>query len=96
MTRVLILGDTAGTGFGTVTRDLASAMVRRGDDVRIVSMNEDAGYHPKPSRCRGCHAEILWAFSPKGSRTPLDRDGINHFITCPDRDRFRHKKGGAG
>ena len=48
MTRVLILGDTAGTGFGTVTRDLASAMVRRGDDVRIVSMNEDAGYQTDP------------------------------------------------
>ena len=51
---------------------------------------------PRPSRCRGCHAEILWAFSPKGARTPLDRDGINHFITCPDRDRFRRKKGSAG
>lgn len=48
MTRLLILGDTAGTGFGTVTRDLASAMVRRGDDVRIVSMNEDAGYQTDP------------------------------------------------
>jgi glycosyltransferase involved in cell wall biosynthesis len=48
VTRVLILGDTAGTGFGTVTRDLASAMVRRGDDVRIVSMNEDAGYQTDP------------------------------------------------
>lgn len=48
MNRVLILGDTAGTGFGTVTRDLASAMVRRGDDVRIVSMNEDAGYQTDP------------------------------------------------
>lgn len=43
MTRVLMLGDTAGTGFGTVTRDLAAAMVARGEDVRIVSMNEDAG-----------------------------------------------------
>lgn len=48
MTRVLILGDTAGTGFGTVTRDLGSAMVRRGEDVRIVSMNEDAGFKVDP------------------------------------------------
>lgn len=42
--RVLFLGDTAGTGFGTVTRDLARAMVRRGMDVRILSLNEDAGF----------------------------------------------------
>lgn len=46
--RVLFLGDTAGTGFGTVTRDLASAMVRRGMDVRVLSMNEDAGFHVDP------------------------------------------------
>lgn len=42
MTRILFLGDTAGTGFGTVTRDLASALVERGEDVRILSMNEAA------------------------------------------------------
>lgn len=47
--RVLFLGDTAGTGFGTVTRDLALAMVRRGMDVRILSMNEDAGFHIDPA-----------------------------------------------
>lgn len=47
--RVLFLGDTAGTGFGTVTRDLALAMVRRGMDVRILSMNEDAGFTIDPA-----------------------------------------------
>lgn len=47
--RVLFLGDTAGTGFGTVTRDLATAMVRRGMDVRVVSMNEDAGFAVDPA-----------------------------------------------
>ena len=46
--RVLFLGDTAGTGFGTVTRDLGLAMVRRGMDVRILSMNEDAGFTTDP------------------------------------------------
>lgn len=46
--RVLFLGDTAGTGFGTVTRDLARALVARGVDVRLVSMNEDAGYQTDP------------------------------------------------
>ncbi len=46
--RVLFLGDSAGTGFGTVTRDLGLAMVRRGMDVRILSMNEDAGFVVDP------------------------------------------------
>lgn len=46
--RLLVLGDTAGTGFGTVTRDLCLAMVRRGMDVRLLSMNEDAGFHVDP------------------------------------------------
>ncbi len=48
MTKILFLGDTAGTGFGTVTRDLASALLRQGDDVRLVSMNEDASYQSDP------------------------------------------------
>lgn len=46
--RVLFLGDTAGTGFGTVTRDLGVAMVKAGLDVRILSLNEDAGTHIDP------------------------------------------------
>lgn len=47
--RVLFLGDTAGTGFGTVTRDLGLAMVRLGLDVRFLSMNEDAGLNGDPA-----------------------------------------------
>jgi glycosyltransferase involved in cell wall biosynthesis len=41
MTRILMFGDQAGTGFGTVTRDLGSALLAQGDDVRFVSINED-------------------------------------------------------
>jgi glycosyltransferase involved in cell wall biosynthesis len=48
VTRILILGDTAGTGFGTVTRDLGSALVARGEDVYIVSMNESADFKMDP------------------------------------------------
>ncbi len=47
--RVLILGDTAGTGFGTVTRDLGRAMVQRGMDPRILSMNEDVSVELDPA-----------------------------------------------
>lgn len=38
--RLLILGDTAGTGFGTVTSDLGRALIAEGVDVRFVSLNE--------------------------------------------------------
>lgn len=43
MTRILFLGDSAGTGFGTVTRDLGAALLARGEDVRFVSLNEVPG-----------------------------------------------------
>jgi glycosyltransferase involved in cell wall biosynthesis len=38
--KLLILGDSAGTGFGTVTADLGSALLRHGQDVRFISLNE--------------------------------------------------------
>lgn len=40
MTRILFVGDTAATGFGTVTADLGQALLERGEDVRFVSLNE--------------------------------------------------------
>ena len=40
MSRILFLGDSAGTGFGTVTKDLGSALLALGEDVRFVSLNE--------------------------------------------------------
>lgn len=40
MTRVLFLGDLAGTGFGTVTMDLGRELLALGLDVRFTSQNE--------------------------------------------------------
>lgn len=40
MSRILLFGDQAGSGFGTVTRDLGMALLARGEDVRFVSVNE--------------------------------------------------------
>ncbi len=40
MTRILFLGDQAGTGFGTVTRELGGGLLARGEDLRFVSINE--------------------------------------------------------
>ncbi len=38
--RVQFIGDAAGTGFGTVTRDLGRALLDLGHDVRFVSQND--------------------------------------------------------
>jgi glycosyltransferase involved in cell wall biosynthesis len=38
--KILFLGDQAATGFGTVTRDLGSALIAEGVDVRFISQNE--------------------------------------------------------
>lgn len=40
MARVLFLGDSAGTGFGEVTRNLGLHLIALGEDVRFVSLNE--------------------------------------------------------
>jgi glycosyltransferase involved in cell wall biosynthesis len=38
--RIQFAGDLAGTGFGTVTRDLGLALIEQGHDVRFVSQND--------------------------------------------------------
>ena len=38
--RVLFFGDMAGTGFGTVTMDLGRELLKLGEDVRFISLNE--------------------------------------------------------
>lgn len=52
MTRVLFLGDMAGTGFGTVTSDLGRALIELGDDLRFLSLNELPGKLEEPFASR--------------------------------------------
>jgi hypothetical protein len=42
--------------------------------------------------CRGCGAPIAWARTPTGRQAPLEREGINHFASCPEADRFRRER----
>lgn len=58
MTRFLVLGDHTGTGFGTVTRDLGSAFIARGDDVRFVSFNEQTLGEELPEPLKGRTFEL--------------------------------------
>lgn len=42
--------------------------------------------------CAGCRRSIGWAQTPKGRTAPMDRDGTNHFATCPQAAEFRRRK----
>lgn len=48
MTRILFLGDSAHTGFGTVTWDLGKELLALGEDVRFISTNQTADPIPEP------------------------------------------------
>jgi hypothetical protein len=57
---------------------------------------KSAGYRfDNHARCRGCHAEIEWWFTPKGGKMPFDlmqedsSAATSHFATCPDAEEFR-------
>lgn len=52
MTRLLIWGDLAPTGFGTVTTDLGRALIDGGHDPRFISLNEDVRDIPEPFASR--------------------------------------------
>ena len=41
------------------------------------------------SRCRSCGREVVWCLTPKGKKAPVNIDGLNHFATCKDADRWR-------
>jgi glycosyltransferase involved in cell wall biosynthesis len=50
--RVLWLGDLAPTGFGSVTRDLGSRMLKLGADIRFVSQNDTGDDLAEPFRSK--------------------------------------------
>jgi hypothetical protein len=43
--------------------------------------------------CKGCGEPIRWVHHvDTGKHTPYNLDGINHFVTCPDRVKFKKKE----
>jgi hypothetical protein len=43
-------------------------------------------------RCRSCAAPVMWCMTHRGKRAPIDRDGTNHFATCPNAAAWRHRR----
>lgn len=48
----------------------------------------------KKGTCDGptCGASIFWVTHTNGKQTPYTPAGLNHFVDCPDSDRFRKGK----
>jgi hypothetical protein len=47
----------------------------------------------KPALCKGCGAEIVFIrHIDSGRFTPYNRDGVNHFATCPQAPLFKRSK----
>jgi hypothetical protein len=70
----------------------ASAIPGRVEDERFIGWFRPAGWQIEAiATCRGCRQAISWARTRSGRLSPLDRDGISHFATCPEAERFRHK-----
>jgi len=44
-----------------------------------------------PSHCRSCGAHVIWLVSRNGKASPFNHDGINHFATCAQADRWRKR-----
>lgn len=51
--------------------------------VRLLDLIGDRGV------CRGCGQVCVWVKHKNGSATPYDLSGLNHFVSCPQRDRFK-------
>lgn len=43
----------------------------------------------EPGICRGCQAPIYWLRYRLGAMVPYTSSGLNHFVNCPERARFR-------
>ncbi|MFP4298669.1 MAG: hypothetical protein ACLFT0_12515 [Spirulinaceae cyanobacterium] len=46
----------------------------------------------RPSKCKSCGAEIMWAKTQAGKFIPLDlADHVPHWATCPDSKNWKGK-----
>lgn len=47
------------------------------------SIGADAG------ECKSCRAPLFWIVTKNGKKAPIDRDGLNHFGSCPNAQAHR-------
>jgi glycosyltransferase involved in cell wall biosynthesis len=73
VTKILFLGDLAGTGFGSVTKDMGQALIELGQDVRFISQNE-LGELPEPFASR------TFSVNDPNGWLALKREGITGLL----------------
>ena len=42
-----------------------------------------------PSKCKSCGATVYWIKTFKGKNMPVNPDGVSHFATCKQADKWR-------
>jgi len=74
-------------------KDLRSQTLGNQRAASALAASEAEAKEPKRphSTCRSCNAPIRWQRTPT-KNTPVNLDGQPHWATCPDRDKWRHKK----
>lgn len=65
-------------------RDAIEEQMRLQRNVERLLLNVGNG-----GRCQGCGQPVVWVTHKNSTRAPYDRDGTNHFATCPERERFK-------
>lgn len=43
----------------------------------------------EPKSCMSCGARIFWVETRSGKRAPVNPDGLSHFSTCKDAEKYR-------
>lgn len=41
--------------------------------------------------CHGCKTPLVFVMHRNGEKAPYTYDGLNHFINCPQAERFKRK-----
>jgi hypothetical protein len=57
-------------------------------DAQKTAMRRLLGLIGKQVACGGCGASMYFVVHNNGKRVPYTEAGLNHFIDCPERDRF--------
>lgn len=78
----------------TLDETLYAAELRGCIEAQATAMKLLLGHVGKKGTCDGpnCGAPIYWVTHYNGKGVPYTEAGLNHFVDCPDRDRFRRAK----
>lgn len=56
---------------------------------RIAKILAESGEFSRP--CRACGRPLTFVRTPAGNLAPYEKDGTNHFLTCPEAEKFRRR-----